>query len=99
MKEDPDYLNKIFKQSSDVTEVTRWFKRMSGSIQPVKILKQPISLKTKIEGENLVEVFRSRFTENDSYLMHKPLPNSTFLAMKQKRYKRRRIIFHRARFY
>lgn len=98
MKKDPEFLNKLFKQSSDVTEVTRWFKRMSGSIQPVKVLKQPLSLKTKIDT-NLAGVFRARFTESESDIMHKPLPNSTFLAMKQKRYKRRRIIFHRARFY
>jgi heme/copper-type cytochrome/quinol oxidase subunit 2 len=98
LKQDPLYFSKYFKQSNDMTETTRWLRRLSASIQPVKLIKHPASAKVQVDENPFNSLLRFRFTENNFDLSHKPLPNSTFLSMKQKRYKRRRIVFPRQKF-
>ena len=37
-------------------------------------------------------MFKLRFNDGESKLTHKPVPNTTYLTLKQKRYKRRKKI-------
>ena len=46
-----------------------------------------------------INLFKFRFNNNESNIKHKPVPNSTFLTMKQKRYKRRKIIPLRVKYF
>jgi len=65
----------------------------------LRIIKFPVSNKTNFEFNNsIIELFKLRFNENESSIKHKPVPHSTFLTMKQKRYKRRKLIPARVKF-
>jgi len=67
---------------------------------PIKLLKFPISNKVDFDkNAEIVELFRFRFNDTEPTIVHKPLPHSTFLTMKQKRYKRRKIIYPRYKFF
>lgn len=91
--------SKILYNYNDFLEVNRWVKRGQGTNSPMRIIKYPISNKTNFnfDGEN-IELFKIRFNENETSIKHKPAPHSTFLTMKQKRYKRRKIIPTRVKF-
>lgn len=63
-------------------------------MMPVRLIKFPVSNKVDFtKTGDVVELFRFRFGDNESVVRHKPLAHSTFLTMKQKRYKRRKIIY------
>ena len=47
---------------------------------------------------DLLKLFRFRFTDHETSIKHKPISHSTFLTMKQKRYKRRKTIPARVKF-
>jgi len=83
---------------NDFLETNRWVKR--GQINsPVRIIKYPISNKSNFDfNSQIIELFKFRFSENETNIKHKPVPNSTFLTMKQKRYKRRKTIPLRVKF-
>jgi heme/copper-type cytochrome/quinol oxidase subunit 2 len=99
--------------SSDILDTARWFKRSAGSVSPLRLIKFPISTKTdfsvvphltitkNINGtettENVIELFRFRYDEQNEEVKHKTIPHSTSLAIKQKRYKRRKFIYPRYR--
>jgi heme/copper-type cytochrome/quinol oxidase subunit 2 len=98
--------------SSDILENARWFKRASGSVSPLRLIKFPISTKTDFstvpqlsivikngmaETTNVIELFRFRYDEQNEEVKHKVVPHTTTLAMKQKRYKRRKFIYPRYR--
>jgi len=90
---------KILYNYNDFLEVNRWAKRSQGINSPVRLIKYPISNKTNFEFKNdTITLFKFRFNENESSVKHKPVPHSTFLTMKQKRYKRRKLIPLRVKF-
>jgi hypothetical protein len=99
-----DYSNfskndKILYNYNDFLEVNRWVKRSQGTNSPLRIIKYPISNKTNFDfGTDTISLFKFRFSENESTIKHKPTPHSTFLTMKQKRYKRRKLIPARVKF-
>ena len=94
------YKNKSeFKYNyNDFLEVNRWFKKNQGTNTPVRLIKYPISNKFNNFNDNESLLFKFRFNNNESNIKHKPAPNSTFLTMKQKRYKRRKLIPARVKF-
>jgi heme/copper-type cytochrome/quinol oxidase subunit 2 len=91
--------SKILYNYNDFLEVNRWVKRSQGTNNPVRLIKFPVSNKTNFDyNVDEIELFRFRFSENESTIKHKPIPHSTFLTMKQKRYKRRKSIPARVKF-
>lgn len=86
----------ILYNYNDFTEVTRFSKRSQGTNSPVRLIKYPISNKTNFDlNSDLIEMFRLRFNDNEPSSKQKPLPHSTFLTMKQKRYKRKKVVLPR----
>jgi heme/copper-type cytochrome/quinol oxidase subunit 2 len=91
--------SKIMYNYNDFLEVNRWVKRGQGTNSPLRLIKYPISNKTNFNfNSDIIELFRFRFNDNESAIKHKPVPHSTFLTMKQKRYKRRKLIPARVKF-
>ena len=89
----------ILYNYNDFLEVNRWAKRGQGTNTPARLIKFPISNKTNFDfNKDVLELFRFRFTDNETTIKHKPVPHSTFLTMKQKRYKRRKTIPTRVKF-
>ena len=89
----------ILYNYNDFLEVNRWAKRGQGTNTPARLIKYPISNKTNFDfSKDVLELFRFRFTDNETSIKHKPVPHSTFLTMKQKRYKRRKTIPARVKF-
>ncbi len=85
---------------NDFTEVTRFSKRSQGTNSPVRLIKYPISNKTNFDfNSDIIELFRFRFNDGEPTAKQKPLPHSTFLTMKQKRYKRKKIVLPRTIFF
>lgn len=86
----------ILYNYNDFTEVTRFSKRSQGTNSPVRLIKFPISNKTNFDlNSEIIEMFRFRFNDNEPSTKQKPLPHSTFLTMKQKRYKRKKVVLPR----
>jgi hypothetical protein len=84
---------------SDSIETSRWSKRSTGSNQALRLIKLPISNKNDWSANSdIVEMFRVRFNDGESTLKNKPAPHSTFLTLKQKRYKRKKIIYPRYKY-
>jgi len=93
------YNYKILYNYNDFLEVNRWAKRSQGVNSPLRIIKYPISNKTNFNlDQDVVSLFKFRFSDNENSIKHKPTPHSTFLTMKQKRYKRRKLIPARVKF-
>jgi hypothetical protein len=89
----------ILYNYNDFLEINRWAKRGQGTNTPIRLIKFPISNKTNFNfNSEIIELFRFRFTNNETSIKHKPVPHSTFLTMKQKRYKRRKTIPARVKF-
>lgn len=72
---------------SDLDENTRFLKRSFGKNVPLRLVKYNIS--NVNTDDNL---FKLRFNDTESTLKHKNIPNTTYLTLKQKRYKRRKKI-------
>lgn len=91
---------KAYRAFTDLNESSRWLKRSMGLNAPLRLLKFPISNKVDFDkNADVLELFRFRFNDGEPMIVHKPLPHSTFLTMKQKRYKRRKVILPRYKFY
>jgi hypothetical protein len=69
----------------DSFENTRWLKRSSGRNTALRLVKYPF---TNNPGSN--ELFFLRFDLEDTKLKHKIASDTTYLTLKQKRYKRRK---------
>jgi hypothetical protein len=80
-------LNSNLITHMDLEENSRWIKRSFGKNAAVRFVKYPIS-NDKFEQN----MFKLRFNDLESKLVHKPIPNTTYLTLKQKRYKRRKKI-------
>jgi len=91
-------VNNTLYNYNDFLETNRWAKRKQGS-SPIRLIKYPISNKSNFDFNNeVLELFRFRFSDNENNIKHKPTPHSTFLTLKQKRYKRRKAIPLRNKF-
>lgn len=91
--------SRILYNYNDFLESNRWVKRSQGANSPVRLIKFPISNKTNFDfNSEVIELFRFRFSDSENTIKHKPVPHSTFLTMKQKRYKRRKNIPARVKF-
>ena len=98
-KNDNKY-SRILYNYNDFLEVNRWLKKSQGTNSPVRLIKFPISNKTNFDfKDNEISLFKLRFSENENTVKHKPIPHSTFLTMKQKRYKRRKNIPARVKYF
>ena len=71
----------------DLEENSRWIKRSFGKNAALRVVKYPVS-----EDKFETTMFKLRFNDLESKLTHKPVPNTTYLTLKQKRYKRRKKI-------
>jgi hypothetical protein len=92
-------LNPLYNYN-DVVEVTRFSKRSQGINSPVRLIKYPISNKTNFDlSSEIVNLFKLRFNDVESSPNQKPAPHTTFLTLKQKRYKRKKIVLPRTIFY
>lgn len=92
--------SKILYNYNDFLEVNRWVKKSQGTNTPLRIIKYPISNKTNFDFNNdVISIFKLRFSDNENTIKHKPVPHSTFLTMKQKRYKRRKNIPARVKYF
>jgi len=81
---------------NDYVEITRFSRRSQGTNNPVRLIKYPISNKTNFDfGGETVELFRFRFNDSEQTAKQKPASHSTFLTLKQKRYKRKKVILPR----
>lgn len=91
-------VNNTLYNYNDFLEVNRLAKRKQGNT-PLRLIKYPISNKSEFSVDNeIIELFRFRFSDNENNVKHKPAPHSTFLTLKQKRYKRRKAIPLRNKF-
>jgi hypothetical protein len=66
---------------SDFGDETRILKKSTGKSMPIRCIKFPIQ-----DNNSQNELIRFRFNSHDSTLKHKPLSNTTYLTLKQKRY-------------
>lgn len=95
---DLSMLNNCLYNYNDFLEINRWVKRSNGNT-PARLIKYPISNKSNFDlNSEVVELFKFRFFDNNAKIKHKPVSNSVFLTMKQKRYKRRKNIPLRVKF-
>lgn len=99
IKNDNKY-SRILYNYNDFLEVNRWVKKSQGMNTPARLIKFPISNKTNFNFDgDVLNLFRFRYSENENSVKHKPIPHSTFLTMKQKRYKRRKNIPARVKYF
>lgn len=71
---------------SDFDETLRWLKRSSGTVGGVRLVKLPLNNYILDNLSDYSDLFRFRFNDNN-FLTHKNVPNTTYFAFKQKRYK------------
>lgn len=90
---DNNQINQII-QRPNFDENSRWAKRNTGIATPIRIIKYPLTneLLTNALNEDNLNLFRVRFNTNPDQLKQKPIPHSTFLTLKQKKYKIRKTI-------
>lgn len=82
-----DYAKSNLIIHADLEENSRWAKRSFGKNVLARFVKYPTS-----NNKFQTSVFKLRFDDLESKLVHKPIPNTTYLTLKQKRYKRRKKI-------
>ena len=93
-------INNLNFKYNDFLEINRWVKKNQGNNLPSRLIKYPMSNKSNPNIiNNEIELFKFRFFNNENEYKNKPVSNSTFLTMKQKRYKRRKIIPLRVKFF
>lgn len=74
----------------DFNEFSTVARRPSGSVSPVRLIKNPLVSDNFLSEEQ--ELFRLRFNDDSASVQHKVLPHTTYLSLKQKRYKRKKNI-------
>jgi len=86
--------------NSDELSNLRWSKRALGTNNSLRLIKYPLSTKNELDlTADVVELLRFRFNDDVNSVKHKIVPHSTYLSMKQKRYKRRKIIYPRVKLF
>jgi len=68
---------------SDFVETTRFIKRSSGNLNPIRIIKNTFSDSLN----NDLQLFKFRFNTNNVSLKNKIAPGNIYLTLKQKKYK------------
>jgi len=79
-----------FLNYSDFIENSRLVKKNNGVDLPIRLIKFPLDL---LENNLIADegtLFKLRFSSGKTALTHKIAPHSTYLAFKQKRYKRKK---------
>ncbi len=90
---------------SDFAESSRLVKRTQGVGLPVRLIKYPFGLDFTdnyhaSSGEDLnSDLFRFRFNDGENKVVHKVVPHTTYLTLKQKRYKRKKVIPAQVKYY
>lgn len=93
--------------SPDVLESSLLLKRPQGNVSPIRFIKNTFfelsDLNTTLTAtsnanEQNFDLFRLRYNDNQVNVAQKPLPHTTYLTFKQKRYKRKKIIPNLNRF-
>jgi hypothetical protein len=90
---------------SDFTESSRIVKRTQGVLLPIRIIKYPFGLEfndtdtSRLETNHSLDLFRLRFNDGESKISHKVIPHTTYLTLKQKRYKRKKVIPSQIKYY
>jgi len=83
----------LLSHHNDFFEFSRFYKKSAGIKLPLRLIKYPlvneINNNTFYNGENFVSLFRLRFNKTDLNIEQKLAPQSVFLTLKQKRYRRR----------
>lgn len=86
-----DQSMKYLYNHENFTEVTRWTKRTQGTISPCRLIKYPLDnenlTKNELLNRSTFELFRLRFNDANSTIIHKPISHNNYLVLKQKRYK------------
>lgn len=83
-------LNSYIYNHENFIEVSRWTKRTQGTISPCRLIKYPVTNQLNYKNtsnSNDLELFRFRFNDSQSKLVHKPVSHNNYLVIKQKRYK------------
>lgn len=98
--------NSIFLYNHvDFNETTRWLRRGLGNNSPLRLIKYPVNLTNDSFNNSLnptaeqTTLFRFRFNNSSNTIKHKIIPHTTYLSIKQKRYKRKKNIAPTTKFY
>lgn len=90
---------------SDFTDSSRIVKRTQGVLLPLRIIKYPFGLEfndtdtSRLETNHSLDLFRVRFNDGESKIAHKVIPHTVYLTLKQKRYKRKKVIPSQVKYY
>lgn len=90
--------NIIYNHNTDLIETFRWIKKQQGPKMPFRIIKNPLNIVLP-QNINDADLFRVRWSVDESAMVHKIAPHTYHWTFKQKRYKRRKSIVIRYRFY
>ncbi len=89
--------NKTVFNTNDYIDVSATnARRSAGSVSPVRLLKNPL-LADNFALDN-TDLLRFRFNDDSSAVQHKIIPHTTYLTIKQKRYKRKKGILPTKKF-
>jgi hypothetical protein len=79
-----------FLNFSEFGDESRIVKRSFGKTTPLRVIKNPVvdifNSKTFKNFSEEADLLRFRFNEFEAKLQHKPVPHTTYLTLKQKRY-------------
>lgn len=90
---------------SDFVDSSRVMKRTQGVSLPVRLIKYPFGLdfsnnyNDNLDTNHSLDLFRFRFNDGESKITHKVIPHTTYLTLKQKRYKRKKVIPSQVKYY
>jgi hypothetical protein len=90
---------------SDFAESSRLVKRTQGVGLPVRLIKYPFGLdftdNYHVSSDETLntDLFRFRFNDGENKIVHKVVPHTTYLTLKQKRYKRKKVIPAQVKYY
>lgn len=93
--------DKFIIANNDISDMSLAAKRSSGPISPLRLIKNPLLSDSFTDSlsDNNTELFRLRFNDDSTSVQHKVLPHTTYLTIKQKRYKRKKAIMDTKKFY
>lgn len=78
---------------SDFDQSSRLLKKSAGIPLPIRLIKNPFiaNIENSFNKDDF-NFFRIRFSSGENELVHKTVPHSTYLTLKQKKYKRKKFI-------
>lgn len=102
------FLNKNFFKllhNTDMTESVLDVKKQNGSVYPFRLIKnnvgiffESLNLNTETKSNLSCDLFNYRFNNESSLISDKNVPYTTYLTIKQKRYKRKKNIPSRVQY-